>query len=252
MLVAQLTDIHMTADGPVSGVDPAANLQRFVDRINALEPRPDAVVVTGDLTADGDAAACERLAGILGGLAVPWYPVPGNHDVRAVVRSTFAAVPGMPREGFLCYTADAGPARLILLDTLHEGRSGGRVCLDRLYWLERAVEDAGARPVMIFMHHPPILTGLAAFDAEPLEGSDAFGSVLHGHPNVLGIACGHLHRMMAAHWHGQTVVVAPSTAFHVALDLAPGAPLGLSDEAPGALLHQWRVGAGYRCHLLRA
>ncbi|MCT7922930.1 metallophosphoesterase, partial [Burkholderia pseudomallei] len=56
MLLAHISDLHIKRPGALAyrRVDTAAHLARCVARLNALEPRPDAVLVTGDLTDFGD------------------------------------------------------------------------------------------------------------------------------------------------------------------------------------------------------
>lgn len=250
LVIAQITDVHFAATpGEVSGVDPDARLSRAIAAVNALTPAVAAVVVTGDLANGGEPAAYERLRDSLDGLSAPWYAIPGNHDDRAAMRAAFADRPWMPAEGFVCYCVDDLPIRLIMLDSLNDGHDGGRLCLERLAWLERALEDGGDRPTLVALHHPPLITGMPAFDADPFEGGDALAAILQGH-RIERIVCGHLHRPLTVHWHGQTVSVAPSTAFHIALDMRPGAPHSLSNEPPAVLLHVWGDGIGVVTHTL--
>ena len=50
MLLAHISDLHIKRPGALAyrRVDTAAALARTVERLNALTPRPEAVVVTGD------------------------------------------------------------------------------------------------------------------------------------------------------------------------------------------------------------
>ena len=52
MLIAQITDTHIKTDGRLAyrKVDTAANLARCVEHLARLEPKPDIVLMTGDLT----------------------------------------------------------------------------------------------------------------------------------------------------------------------------------------------------------
>lgn len=63
MLLAQISDLHIKRPGQLAyrRVDTAAALARCVAKLNALVPRPDAVLVTGDLTDfghDDDTGIC--------------------------------------------------------------------------------------------------------------------------------------------------------------------------------------------------
>ena len=55
MLLAQISDLHIKRPGALAyrRVDTAAYLERCVERLNAIEPKLDAVVVTGDEVNDG-------------------------------------------------------------------------------------------------------------------------------------------------------------------------------------------------------
>jgi DNA-binding LacI/PurR family transcriptional regulator len=68
-----------------------AAMTRLLDR----SPQPDAVLVTGDLTDDGDPRSYARVRELLAPLAVPVHPIPGNHDDRDALREAFADHPGV-------------------------------------------------------------------------------------------------------------------------------------------------------------
>ena len=57
MLIAQITDLHVVGHGQLcqGRVATNAQLQEAVVHINRLEPRPDVVLATGDLTDHGTA-----------------------------------------------------------------------------------------------------------------------------------------------------------------------------------------------------
>ena len=63
MLLAQISDLHIKRPGALAyrRVDTGAYLARCVAALNALEPRPDAVIMTGDLVDQGDPEQYEHL-----------------------------------------------------------------------------------------------------------------------------------------------------------------------------------------------
>src|SRR6266704_1861766 len=67
--------------------------------------------------------------------------------------------------------------RLDPLDTLVPGEAGGLLCSERLAWLDHALASAPARPVLLMMHHPPFLTGIARMDRAGLQNSQALAAV---------------------------------------------------------------------------
>lgn len=246
MLLAQITDLHVTTRGRTAYgvVDTAACLARAVDALLALEPRPDAVIVTGDLAYDGRAEEYAVVAEELGRLAMPVLAIPGNHDARAPFRA--ALVPRFcPTDDalFLHWAVDLGEVRLIGLDTLVEGGEHGELCARRLAWLEAELDRARRRPVVLALHHPPFATGIGFMDRIALRDPQALARLVEGHGRVERVLCGHVHRSIQAGWAGTVASIAPSTAHQVRLALAPGAPSRLTLEPPAFHLHRW-IGDG--------
>ncbi|SAK66281.1 phosphodiesterase [Caballeronia fortuita] len=255
MLLAQISDLHVTAPGTLAygRVDTAAYLARAIGVLNALVPRPDAVLVTGDLVDAGGIDEYRHLRTLLDTLAMPWRVIAGNHDDRANLRTVFGDRPELAgHDGFLQYAFDTGDVRVIALDTLDPGFGAGRLCATRLDWLEAQLAASRDRPVMIAMHHPPIACGIGFMDDIRLAPGDsrALDALVRAHPNVERIVCGHVHRAISARFGGTIVWCAPSTAHQVALQLNPGGPEAFVMEPPAFGLHLWRAGLGLVTHCM--
>src|SRR5438105_1042038 len=166
MIVIQLSDPHIVAPGELlyGRVDTAEFLARSVAEINRLDPLPDVAVMTGDLVDHGNPAEYEHLRRLLAPLAMPIFVIPGNHDAREPLRAAFAGDGYLPADGFLQFAIEDYPVRLVALDTLVPGEGGGLLCSERLAWLDHALAQAPARPVLLMMHHPPFLTGIERMD----------------------------------------------------------------------------------------
>ena len=219
MIIAQITDFHITTPG--AAVDrryrTAEHLAAAVAHVNALGVRPDVVVATGDLVHGGTVAEYERLHALLAPLAMPVYVIPGNHDDRASLRTVFSDHHYLPRDGpYLHYIVEDYPLRLMALDTVVPGEIGGALCAARLGWIEARLAEAPARPTFVLMHHPPFRTGIGWADradgAAGLGGADSFGDIVARHPEIERIVCGHLHRPIEARWRGTVASTAPATA----------------------------------------
>jgi 3',5'-cyclic AMP phosphodiesterase CpdA len=251
MLLAQISDLHVVAKGRklFDRVDTPAFLQRAVAHLNALEPRPDFVWITGDLVDQGSAAEYANLRELLVPLQIPWALMPGNHDDRATLRQSFADQLYLPQSGeFLQYAIEHLPLRLLALDTLISGESGGSLCQARLDWLADQLEQHPERPTIVAMHHPPFLTGIAEMDTINCANSAALGALVAEHPQIERIICGHVHRAIAARWNGTVVTTSPATAHQVALDLREGSPTAWIMEPPACHLHYWREDTGLVTH----
>ena len=251
MLIAQITDFHIKARGKVAYrvVDTAACLAAAVDAVATLDPRPELVVATGDLTDFGRPEEYALLGELLAPLPMPVYLIPGNHDERDAMRRAFAGDGYLPASGFLNYTVEDQPLRLIALDTVVPGDSGGALCAERLAWLDRTLAAAPERPTIIIMHHPPFATGIAHMDAIGLAGAGAFAEIVARHPQVERVLAGHLHRSIQARIGRHAIAsTAPSTAHQVALDLRPDGPAEFMMEPPGYQLHLWQPDTGVVTH----
>src|ERR1051326_355901 len=156
----------------------------------------------------------------------------------------------MPRDGFIQYVVDAGPLRLVALDTLLPGSSGGLVDAERIAWLDARLGEAPSKPTMIFMHHPPFKTGIPYMDSIGLAGADDLAHVVRRHPQVERVVCGHLHRTIHSRWAGTVATTAPSTAHQIFFDVREDATLAWALEPPGYALHLWRQDVGLVSHVV--
>jgi 3',5'-cyclic AMP phosphodiesterase CpdA len=251
MLIAQITDTHIRPEAQLLCrlVDTAPFLVRCIARINALRPAPDVVLVTGDLVDGGLPEEYARLRALLRRLPCPAYVIPGNHDDRERLREAFRADEYLPAAGYLQYVVDDYPLRLIGLDSLLPGKVGGRLCADRLGWLDARLHESPQRPTVVFVHHPPFPTGIAWMDREALEGADALADVVRRHPQVERLLCGHIHRPIHVRWAGTLASTGPATAHQIPLDLQTGGPAVFVMEPSAFQLHLWRAGTGLISHV---
>jgi len=226
-MLVQLPDLHIREPGRLAyrRLDSAAYLQQAVRSVLKLRQRPHAVVVTGDLTDFGRAAEYAHLARLLEPLDMPVYLLPGNHDDRDELRRSFPAHGYLGTEGFVQYSVAVGPLRLVALDTCEYGKPYGRLCEQRLDWLERTLDAHRDDPVVIAMHHPPFPSLIGHMDVQSLlEGADALERIVARHPNVERVICGHVHRAIEVRFGGTIACTSPTVAHQVALDLDERAP----------------------------
>lgn len=250
MLIVQMSDPHFLPEGRFAfeRVDLAGLLERAIDHINRLEPRPDAVLLSGDLTSDGDAPVYADLAQRLRRLNAPYFAMAGNHDERELIRATFADRGCLPAEGPLCYVLDHLPVRIVALDSLVEGEVQGRLGPDQLAWLDARLAEAPHEVTMVAVHHPPFAIGIGHLDRSMLEDGPAMAEVIQRHPQVERVVCGHAHRFVERRWAGTIVQIAPSASYHFQLAIGDGAPLWAC-EPPAVLLHYWSATSGLITHL---
>lgn len=245
MIVAQVSDPHVTAEGasPGAGVDAYARLAAVLRRIADLAPRPDAIVLSGDLVEMGTAAEYARLATLVDATPLPVHLMAGNHDDRDALARAFPGHGPRFGEHGLHYAVDAGPLRLVMLDSLVPGEPGGALPPGEVAWLEAELSAHPRTPTVVFVHHPPATTGLDHVDRSALGDDRAFAETIRRHGHVVRVCCGHLHRAVLVNWAGTALSVCPSTAHQFALDLRPDGRVRPVDEPPAFQLHRWHGGA---------
>jgi Icc protein len=233
-----LSDVHAVAPGKlVSGrLDTPALLRRAIDVLQARMPAIgpfDAVLVLGDVSDDGSAESYALVREELARLDLPVLAIPGNHDERAAFRAGFADLPGMPDEGLLDWAQDVAGTRVVGLDTLVEGQGGGELRPESLALLSRAIAEAGDRPILIALHHPPMRTGIRFMDAIGLRNPDDLAAILADPPCPVRLVSGHVHGIHAGMVGAGLAITVPSLCSAFALDRREHAPTGFMTAPTG-------------------
>jgi len=224
MIIAQIADTHLSdADAAEPKFSARAeNLRACIADINSLDPRPDAVIHTGDMTQHGQAAEFDHARALLRALQAPLYVIPGNRDGRGGIARAFASDGYiMPDGDFIHYAVDEHPVRLVCVDSLGDGSGPkGDFCGARLAALDATLGAAPTRPTALFMHHPPFDVPAAPdpFAYQRRQAVADLAIVLSRHGQVVRIFTGHMHRS----WMAAVGGVAASTVPSVAADLRHG------------------------------
>ncbi|TDC27062.1 multidrug transporter [Micromonospora sp. 15K316] len=148
---AVMSDAQFVAADPESEL--VAQARRTLREIRAS--RPDFLVINGDLVDTAypaDFALAKRLLDEELGDELPWYYVPGNHEIMGAPISNFRAVFGDTSRVF-----DHRGTRFVTLDTSTGSlRAGG---FDQVRMLREALDSAATDPavgsVVVLHHHPP-------------------------------------------------------------------------------------------------
>jgi predicted phosphodiesterase len=153
----------------------------------------DAVVVKGDLTAEGTEGEYEQFLAAYGTLGDRMHHVRGNHDADKV--DTIAATGP--------FVVQLDGVLLAVLDTVIPHQENGRISREQLRWLDD-VAAPSASPVLVFGHHhpwDPASTDRSAryFGINP-DDSDALCAVIARHENIAGYFAGHTHRNRTRHF----------------------------------------------------
>jgi Icc protein len=252
MLICQLTDLHVRPLGLAANRVSETNMltERALRVVARFDPRPDVVVITGDLTESGLSTEYANLSAMLRRtLSMPVYVIPGNHDQRDNFRSSLAHLPGVTSDpGFVQYAVEDHPVRLVMLDTLVPGANHGELSGAQLEWLDRTLAARPAQPTVVGMHHPPFATGIPHMDKIALLNAGTFRSVIARHRQVERIVCGHHHRPIVGQCAHAIVSISPSVAHQVELTFDPADPGAFNFEPPAFQLHMWQDKTGFVSH----
>src|SRR5262249_17818394 len=196
MIIAQISDTHLTLDTP----DADRRMHDFASTIadiNALDPAPDVIVHTGDIVHNGRADEYARAAAILAAARAPVYVLAGNRDDRRNLRAAFS-LPGYLAPGADCvdFAVEDFPVRLIALDTLSPGNNKGEFSTAQADRLIGVIEAQTTKPVAVFTHHPPfeVTVGPERLHFESLDAMSRLREALQRCGRVIGVFSGHVHR----------------------------------------------------------
>lgn len=241
MLLAQLSDLHVKSGRAFAfnAADSSAILEKTVTHIAAMNPAPDCVVISGDLAEHGEQNAYDFVRKALDTLRVPVYAIPGNHDNRERLRDTLRAYCPVDPEiaPYVCYTVEGSPLRLIMLDSSEPGSHSGYLHEPVARWLEKKLSQMPEAPTLVFIHHPPFLSGMGVMD-EPFTGAAELARIL-GANRQARLCCGHLHRGITTLWQGGESIVCPPLVLPIHLDLSPKGGDLFTLGAPAYLLHHY-------------
>jgi len=246
VVVAQISDLHIKAPGSLAygRVDTAKALERCVATLNALEPAPDFVVISGDLADTPTAEEYDHLARLLQPLKLPYAAVPGNHDSRELMRVALPKAPYAFASGPLDQKIEVGHLDLLLLDSSVHGKPHGELGQPSLQWLDTTLASTTDRPALMFLHHPPFIAGIWHMDRQNLQNADELAAIIRRHPRVQLIACGHVHRATLTMFAGRPCTICPAPNHAVDLDLAHLREPSFRVEPPALHLHVWFPGEG--------
>ena len=248
ILIAQISDLHITPPGALAygRVDTAAALLRTIGTLNGLSPRPDLVVISGDIADSAQPEEYAHATKLLGALQMPFAAIPGNHDRRAPMREAFPDSLYGNANCALNTLRRVEGLDIFLMDSTVAGAAHGELDAETLLWLDGALAASATRPAFLFLHHPPFDTGIMYTDAARLRNADALAAILNRHPTrVLLVAAGHAHRAAQTVFAGVSASICPAGEQAVTLEFEPRWPEVFRVEPPAFYLRAWLPGESF-------
>lgn len=233
MRIAHISDFHLpTKPGQrVNEALPDANLVQAVSVLKQQAPKPELIVLGGDMLEDGQKGNYEAIAELFKDVQVPLHAVVGNHDdLKALKKSSLVE----RAKGYAGYGSfDHGKLHIIILNTSGTGKSHGKIEEEQLLWLSQDLWANQDRPVVIFMHHHPVPSRIPWLDKMKLENADGFWNIVPSYSkNILGVFFAHLHIQISTTVRGVLVASPPAVCFQYSGNNDTSKP-ELSSEWPG-------------------
>ena len=206
--VLHVTDPHLFADksGKLRGTVSYSSLERVLGHYRRGDWSADLVMATGDLIQDDSAEAYVHFRDLLSGLELPVACIPGNHDVRPLMREALSDEPFS-----YCPDLRIGNWLLASVDSCVDGKAGGRIGKQDLDRLNDIITGSDADYIAVFLHHPPVPMDSRWLDSVGLENAAALMGLLQSDERVRVTVFGHVHQAYDAQHDGVRFIGTPST-----------------------------------------
>jgi len=207
----QVTDTHLMGSpgGRLLNVDTDDSLAAVIDLVSHLDFPPDAVLVTGDISGDGEASAYQRLDHALAAITAPSFWLPGNHDeLQGATAFSERFVRTLSNAHWL----------ILMLDTQQDGAVGGHLAPGELDALATAVDRANAegKHLLVAMHHPVHPVGCDWLDPQKVTNGNAFEVEVQRCRQQVIVLAGHVHQASDTTVNGVRYLTSPSTCIQFA------------------------------------
>ncbi|WP_236566992.1 metallophosphoesterase [Nocardia sp. CY41] len=239
ILVAQVSDTHFDL-----GARNAERVRRVMDYFAGLRRRPDAILVTGDITDSGKPEQYAE-AKLAFDTDIPVYVLPGNHDDRAGFRT---ALLGEPSSGApINQVRRIGDLTVALLDSSVPGEPGGHLSDETYHWLREVLGGAPpGKPILLALHHPPAHLFSPIVDGISLADPQRLADLVAGDDRIAAVLTGHAHSAATSTFGGRPLLVAPSTASVLSGEWELDPPDHVMDYAPDPAVALHVFGDDYR------
>lgn len=192
--------------GELRGSVTADSLRRVLTHYDASDWRAERAWITGDLIQDDSSEAYQRFRDFLLPLNMRMHCIPGNHDIRDLMRPVCSRPPFS-----YCAKEHVKDWLMIGLDSCIEDDAGGELSAEEFDRAEEAISETTAKHVMVCLHHPPIPMGSKWLDTVGLRNGEEFLRRLQDLHKVRLVLFGHVHQPYDAEHNGIQIIGTPST-----------------------------------------
>jgi Icc protein len=209
--VAQVTDTHLFASDTTewNGINPDRTLTQVIRKIKHLNPLPDMILLTGDLSQDETPESYQRLRDKFESLGIPIYYLPGNHDRPELMGQILQNKPFLSDKIF-----KMGQWRFILLDSTVKGQPHGYLASDTISFINSELSQDDS-PTLIAVHHHPLLIGSWFMDPMNLHNGSDLIELVKKFKQVKIVIFGHIHSVFESEIAGVSYLGCPSSCLQL-------------------------------------
>lgn len=193
MIIVQLSDIH------VGSQFKEQTFEQVIEEVNAL--KPDAVILTGDLTNEGLTKEYEKCKNLISRIDTKKIiALPGNHDYRNTGYLLF-------KKHFPFETVNdlGSDVVVVTIGTARPDRDEGEVGYRQNLWLERTMKKYENKVKILAMHHHLVgIPDTGSARVEVIDAGDVLRTILATKVNL--VLCGHKHRPWIWNLKGLSIV----------------------------------------------
>ncbi len=242
--IIQITDTHIHDQENISFKNtwPDIYLNRIIRHAQYNFNDIDCAVVTGDLTHDGSAKACNKLSASLNLFNCPVYVTLGNHDSYHVISENLLSHHiSMPEHISLHHW------QLLFADSHVEGKVSGFINQSTIKNINHYLTE-NSHPTLLFTHHPPMKANSSWIDKIGLENGEDFLQQVSKHQQLSIISFGHIHQQFHKHYEHIQLYGTPSSC----VQFTPlSKEFSIDNTDPGYRVFKLNDDGSYKTEVLR-
>jgi len=231
-LILHFSDSHLFTDKQheLKGMKTYDSFRAVLEHAYAIHPRPDGIILGGDMAQDESAPTYRMVAELL--YEYDWRaPVmisPGNHADLPLLQSHL--IPALELGSSYSDQLQLGAWQIITLNTHEKGSIGGYISSEELGRLRGLLSATPDKQTLLALHHHPVPIGSLWLDEIGLSNRDELWHLIAGFPQVKALLCGHIHQELDLEYKGLRVLGSPSTC----IQFTPGNDdFGMHGVSPG-------------------
>jgi Icc protein len=203
----QFSDMHLFGDagGRLRGVACLPALHAAMADAQRRCPKPDAVLLTGDLVQD-DPGGYRWIRHSFSHFQVPVLCLAGNHDLPEHMNTALADPPFV-----VGGATQFGRWLIVMMNSWQPNTAKGALGAEQLEQLRQTLRAHRNSHVLVCMHHHPIPMRSDWLDRVGLADSAAFIQIVREHSNVRGVLWGHVHQPLDSFVYGARFMATPAT-----------------------------------------